>query len=337
MTGTRVEAGDLLAFARGALEASGSSAEQACAIAGVLVWSDTVGRPTQGVWRLPILCRRVREGGIAGDAVPRFVPTGPATAVVRGAGGAGHHVAKVAMEGAISLAQAAGAGVVAALDSNYFGAGAYYVEMAAEAGMLGIAASNSFPKVVAHGGVRAALGTNPIAFGAPRRDGESLLVDMATSAAAGSTVRRASETGDSLAHALTPSGVLLPVGGAKGYALAVMVEVLCGVLAGPGYGEGVRSMYEQPAEKGRNGHLMIALDIGRFLSLDEYHERIDALSAWLARSGEPGCVVLPGARRWQARAAAERDGICLDTATLGALETLGAELGVALPACELTR
>lgn len=300
-------------------------------MAEVLLWSDSVGRATQGVWRLPILCQRLREGGITGRAVPQFLPSGRATGVVRGGGGAGHHVARIAMTHAIELAEGAGCGVVAAVDSNYFGAGAYYVQMAAQAGMLGIAASNSFPKVLAHGGMRAALGTNPIAFGAPRRSGDSLLVDMATSAEAGSTVRKAGETGESVAHAVSRGGALLPLGGAKGYALAVMVELLCGVLAGPGFGNEVRSMYEQPDQTGRNGHLMLAIDIRRFLPLEQYYERVESLAGWLTGSGEPGCVLLPGARRWRAHAESAREGIALDAPTMRALEKLATQLGVAAP------
>ena len=339
----RLAEADLLAFARGALEAAGASPAQAQAVAEVLVWSDLVGRGSQGVWRLPILVERLRRGGIRGDAVPRFEPRGAAAGVVHGGQGAGHHVAKVAMAHAIELARAAGVGAVAACDSNYFGAAAYYVHQAAAAGMLGIAASNSFPKVLAHGGCRAALGTNPLAFGAPRAGGEALLVDAATSAAAGSTVRKEQERGARLADGLAvdasgkptsdpqSAGALLPLGGAKGYALAVMVELLCGVLAGPGFGGGVHSVYEEPARPGDNGQLFIAIDIARFQPLEVFYERVEALAAWLEASGEPGAVRLPGAQRWRALKENRARGIALDAPTTAALRKLCAALHLAPP------
>lgn len=339
----RIAHAELLAFARAALRAAGACEAQARAVAEVLVWSDLAGRASQGVWRLPILVERLKQGGIRGDARPRFEPRAPGVGVVHGAGGAGHHVATVAMAHAIALARANGTGAVTAVDSNYFGAAAYYVNQAAAAGMIGIAASNSFPKVLAHGGGRAALGTNPLAFGAPRASGEALLVDAATSAAAGSTVRKNLEGGARLGEGLAvdaagkptrdpqSAGALLPLGGAKGYALAVMVELLCGVLAGPGFGAGVRSMYGEPARPGENGHLFLVLDIARFLPLAAYYERIEALAAWLESTGEPGAVRLPGAARWRALAENRSLGIPLDAPTVAALHKLAAELDVPLP------
>lgn len=325
------------------LAAAGASPEQASAVAEALVWSDVVGRASQGVWRLPILVERLQKGGIRGGARPHFERLSAACGVVRGGGGAGHHVASVAMQHAIGLARDQGIGAVSAVESNYFGAAAYYVNQAADAGMIGIAASNSFPKVLAHGGRRAALGTNPLAFGAPRARGEALLVDMATSAAAGSTLRKTAESGSRLEQGLALdaagqptrvpqlAGALLPLGGAKGYALGVMIEVLCGVLGGPGIGTGVRSMYEQPASIGDNGHFMIAVDVGRFVPLPVFHARMEELAAWLQSTGDAGAVLLPGEARWRARGLSETLGVALDAPTVVALRHLADELGVELP------
>lgn len=328
----RVSERALLELARDLLARAGASAEQADAVARALVWSDLAGRASQGVWRLPVLCDRLRKGGIRGSAHLLFEKTGPATGVLRAAGGAGHHAAAIAMDHAIRLARAQGAGAVTVTDANYFGAGAYYVNRAADCGMLGIAASNSFAKVLAHGGRRPALGTNPLAFGAPRRNGEAILVDMATSEAAGSTVRRAAGTLQP-GFAVDANGALLPLGGAKGYALAVMVELLCGVLAGPGIAGTVGSMYEQPARRGGNGHFMLAIDIERFLPLPLYYARVETLAAWLEATGDPCVVRLPGARRWEARKTNARQGIALDVQTVNGLAGLCAQLAVPLPAC----
>lgn len=328
----RIAAPELLALARDLLAAAGASAEQAQAVADALVWSDLAGRGSQGVWRLPILCRRLRQGGIRGAARPVFEQLGPGVGRVHGKGGAGHHVAALAMDHAIGLAREQGIGAVSALDSNYFGAAAYYVNRAATAGMIGIAASNSFAKVLAHGGRRPALGTNPIAFGAPRASGEAVLVDMATSGAAGSTARIAPAT---LQAGVTvdASGALLPLGGAKGYALGVMIEILCGVLAGPGIGATVRSMYGEPGRAGANGHFMLAIDIQRFLPIELFHGRMDELAAGLQASGDPGVIRLPGAQRWHAYRNSLACGIALDASTAQAVLALCCDSGLAPPAC----
>ena len=339
----RISEAQLLSLAQAALTAAGASAAQAQAVAEVLVWSDLVGRASQGVWRLPVLCERLRQGGIRGDALPR------SSAARRGLALCAAPAARAIMSRASpwrtpssSRASRASARWPPPRATIWAQSGTTSSQAAA-AGMIGIAGSNSFPKVLAHGGRRPALGTNPIAFGAPRAGGEAVIVDMATSAAAGSTIRKSAESearleqnvavdaGGKLTSDPRLAGALLPLGGAKGYALGVMVELLCGVLAGPGFGETVRSMYEQPAANGDNGHFMLAIDIARFLPLEQYYERIEALAAWLQASGEPGMVQIPGARRWQARRQNAALGIALDTKTINALGELFRSLRLPLP------
>jgi ureidoglycolate dehydrogenase (NAD+) len=221
--------------------------------------------------------------------------------------------------------------VVGVRNSNFFGAGAYYVNMAADAGMIGLAMSNSFPKVVAHGGLKPVLGTNPFAFGAPRKDGDHLLFDMATSALAGSTVREHMDKGTPLPEGLAidqdgnpitdpakvAAGALLPFGGPKGFGLALMVELLAGVLTGAGIGDGVASMYNDFTRNGGNGHALIALDVSRWMPMEDYFTRFEGLVTLLKASGEN--VLLPGEVRWQHWRDAEAHGIEVDDARWQAL------------------
>lgn len=329
----RVSRSTLVSFASEVLAACGAAGPQAQSVAEVMVWCDAIGRSSQGLWRLPVLCQRLQDGGIDGNATARFRSTGASTGVLHGKGGAGHHIARQAMVHAIALAKHSGSGVVTASHSNYFGAGAFYAHQAAEAGCIGFAASNSFAKVVAHGGETAVLGTNPLAFAAPMENGECMLVDMATSQSAGSSVRQAMDRGEALAagsavgaagEAITDpqqvhrgEGVLLPMAGGKGYGLGLMVEVLCGVLAGPGLATGVRSMYKDTQRPGDNGHVLLAIDIERFLNRDEFSRRMNDLAQILRASGVD--VLLPGERRWRNVQESERLGVLLDKATLAAV------------------
>lgn len=309
----------------------GVSREQANDAAGHMVWCESVGRHNFGIDRVAIHVKRLKAGVLNGAAEICSMRSGPSLAVIDGGGGFGYAAAARAMAEAIAMASETGLGVVGVRNSNFFGAGAYYVNMAAEAGMIGIAMSNSFPKVVAHGGLKPVLGTNPFAFGAPRRNGDHLLFDMATSALAGSTVREHLDRGLALPEGLAidaegkpvtdpakaGEGALLPFGGAKGFGLSLMVEVLAGIVSGAGVGDGVASMYKDFSRNGCNGHFMLALDIARFMPLEAYHARFDGLAALIRASG--GSVLLPGEVRWNNRRDAQANGLEIDDAKWQAL------------------
>ena len=327
----RIGAGHLAAEIIRVLKAHGVSAFQADATARHMVWCESVGRHNFGIERIPIHVKRLQAGVLNGQAQPVLQTLSPSLALIDGDGGFGYAAAERAMSEAIALARETGIGAVGVKNSNFFGAGAFYVNMAAKAGMIGLGVSNSFPKVVAHGGLAAVLGTNPFAFGAPRGNGDHLLFDMATSALAGSTVRQHIENGqalpeglaiDSAGRAITDprkvnDGALLPFGGPKGFGLSLMVELLAGIITGAGVGQGVASMYKDFGRNGGNGHFMLALDIARFMPLAEYHARFDGLVAMLKASG--GHVLLPGEVRWENYRDAVANGVEVDDDNWAAL------------------
>jgi LDH2 family malate/lactate/ureidoglycolate dehydrogenase len=345
MSGRRTDVDALERCCEQILLAHGVDAVQAQSVSDNVIWSELVGRRNFGLARLPVYLERVRAGGLNCPCEPVFEAVAPSLHRLDGDGGFGQHVGRVAMDRAVDLASDHGIGVVGVHNSNFFGTGAYFVHQACEAGMIGLAMSNSYPKVAAHGGVRAVFGTNPLAFGAPRRGGESLLVDMATSALAGSTVRQHAAEGTPLPPgvAVAPDGApitdaagvqdgaLTPFGGAKGYGLALLVEVLAGVLTGAGVSHGVASMYEDLGRGGNNGHLMLALDVQRWMPMDAYHDRFDGLVAAIKASGGGAEVLLPGEIRWRHHRDGLADGIALDDALRATLEGLAAPLGVAVP------
>ena len=190
--------------------------------------------------------------------------------------------------------------------------------MAAEVGYVSLALSNSFPKVVAHGGEEPVLGTNPFAFGAPGPGGEHILVDLATSSAAGSTVRASrSEDGSTLRgpdgqlaeRCLTSKGHLLPLGGAKGYALAVAVEVLAGVLSGAGICTGVHSMFSDRGIPGNKRAFFSGLpERDAPIGPEDLTDRMRILRDTLQASGAE--VRLPGSSRMKYAAESRRLGDC---------------------------
>ena len=312
----------------------GAALVQAQAAARHMSWCEMVGRHNFGIERIPNHLKRMAAGVLNGASEIVAERLAPSIARLDGGGGFGTCAAERGMGQAIAMARETGVGVCGVHNSNFFGAGAYYVNMAAGAGMIGLALSNSFPKVVAHGGIKPALGTNPFAFGAPRANGDHLLFDMATSALAGSTVREHIDKGLRLAEGLAidasgkpitdpakvSDGALLPFGGPKGFGLALLVEMLSGVITGAGVGDGVASMYQDFSRNGGNGHFLLALDIARFMPLDTYFGRFDGLVAMLKASG--GHVLLPGEIRWESYRDALAHGCNIDGAKWDGLRQL---------------
>jgi len=345
MSAHRVSPALLRRYASDILTAHDVDNESTESVAEVLVWSDMVGRRNYGLQRLPILLRRVQEGVLSKSCRPSMERIAPGAARIDGDNGFGHHVGRIAMRHAIQIARETGVGVVTVHESNFFGAGAFFVNQATEAGMMGLALSNSFPKVVAHGGVNPVFGTNPLAFGAPRRNGESLLFDMATSALAGSAVRSHISAGDQLPAGVAidddggtivdpnkiNEGALLPFGGAKGYGLAFMVEMLAGVLSGAGVSNGVASLYADFTQGGHNGHFMLAIDITRWLTQEDYFDRFEALIATIEASGSEGEVLLPGETRWRNYRDSAANGISVPAELCSTLSSISDPLGVEAP------
>jgi LDH2 family malate/lactate/ureidoglycolate dehydrogenase len=254
--------------------------------------------------------------------------------------GIGHLAGEMAAKKAIELARKNGIGAVTVANSNYFGAAGYYAWLIAESKMVGLVASNSFPKVAAHRGRRAVLGTNPMAFAAPIAGAQPLLVDMATAAVAGSEVRRRAAAGLPLEPGMAvdaegrplldpkqfDKGVALPFGGAKGFGLMLMVETLAGALTGGAIGSEVKSIYNDWKSPNRSGHFLLAIDPGRLLPNGAFEQRMHILRQMVEASG-PG-VRLPGSSRWQCYERARADGIAPEQLPIDQLVRLGEQYHV---------
>ena len=333
----RVPLESLKEFVYDVLKNVNANHDQTRIFADALIWSDLIGRPTHGVWRLPAYTKRMEMGLIKCPCEPVYSTPDSAAGLMDGDEGIGHYVGHEAMMQSIERAKTHGLGAIGVHNSNHFGTGAYYVNIAAEQGMIGFAFSNSISKVAPYGGVSAVFGTNPFAFGAPRKNRQHMMLDMATTAIAGAQVMKYAEQGKELPEGIaidpagTPitdpnkvgDGALLPFGGAKGYGLSLMIEVLSSVLTGAMSSSSVNSMFNNFSESGRNGHFFLALDIEHFMPLDQYFDRmeflIDEVKAAAINSGD---VMIPGETRWQVYEQSLAEGVQLDAATVKALDSL---------------
>lgn len=254
------------------LQRAGLSPEHAGTVADVLVFADARGIHSHGAMRVEYYAERIAKGGINTAPEFRCERTGPASAVFSADNGAGHVAAKLAMAEAIRIAGESGVAVVGVRRMSHSGALSYFTDQAAAAGLVGISMCQSDPMVVPYGGAEPYYGTNPIAFTAPGDGGETLGLDMATTVQAWGKVLEA-ETEDTPIPddwAVDDRGkpttdpeevaALLPLGGPKGYGLAMMVDVLAGVLLGLPFGKHVSSMYQDMREGRDLGQLHVVLD-----------------------------------------------------------------------------
>jgi LDH2 family malate/lactate/ureidoglycolate dehydrogenase len=253
---------------------------------------------------------------------------------------------------AIARSREYGVGVTVARHAFHFGGAYRYALAAARAGCIGIAAANTRPLMPAPGGAQAVVGNNPLAVAVPAAEGaEPIVLDIALSEAALGKIRLAAQEGreipsnwatDAMGRPTTNpeaaiAGLLLPIGLHKGFGLALIVDVLTGVLSGGGFGRRVKGLYADVAAPNDAAHLFLALDVAAFGPVGEFHERVATLAAEVTGADRaPGVdrVYLPGERAAERHAAAARRGVIVDRSTLEALRA--AARGAGLPWSEHT-
>jgi LDH2 family malate/lactate/ureidoglycolate dehydrogenase len=211
---------------------------------------------------------------------------------VDGNNGFGFPAAHLAMETAISMAQTFGIGMVSVKHSNHFGMSAWIVRQAIDAGMMSLVFTNSSPALPVWGGRSQLMGVSPIACGAPGGDNSiPFILDMAPSVAARGKIYTAMRRGEDIPEGWAldkhgkptedpeealDGGVMLPLGGPKGSALAIMMDVFSGVLSGSAFAGGVTGPYDM-SKPGDVGHFIVALKPDLFMSLEDFRQRMDVL------------------------------------------------------------
>ena len=340
----RVSRDRLSAWAIACLEKVGVPPPEARLVGESLVRTSVWGVDSHGVLRLTHYLRRMTIGSVKAAATPVVMRTGPVTAQVHGEDGLGIVHASLAMETAIEMAKENGVGVVGVGHSSHCGAMGLYTRMAAAEGLVGIAMTHSSSVVVPHGGKQKYFGTNPISFAFPRTGGEPVCLDMATSQIAWNKVLNARIEGYDLDPGVavdasgTPTtdphkaqaGIPLggPIYGYKGYGLAFAVDLLCGVMNGMTFGRHINSMYEELDRPRKIGHLLMALDPGRFAGGETMAGAVDALIDDLRTQGD---ILYPGEPEERAQAERLAQGIPIDDEALKDMREWSAKLGVPPP------
>ncbi len=302
-----------------ALKHAGASKAAASATAHALVAAEAEGLGGHGLSRVALYCQHLSDGRARGKAKPKVIRRKGAACLIDAHGGLAFLACALAAKEAIKRARRHGVCFAGVTNSHHMGALAYHLAPVAEAGMIGLAFTNSPAAINAWGGKKAFYGTNPIAAIIPRRNAEPIVIDLSLTEVTrgkimvyakegkpiplGWAVDKDGQPTTSAKAALT--GSLNAIGGVKGASLALMVEVLCAALTGAAFSFENDSYFE-PGNKPRIGHAILAIDPAALAGGEAYFSRIEVLAgAMLADQG----VRLPGARRQKLAAAASASGI----------------------------
>ena len=349
----------LTTFVQQVFETFGVSKENAYICADNLVLADLRGIPSHGVARLKRYVDGMKSGIILPLAKPEIVRESPSTATVDGKAGLGQVVGYFATKTAIEKANKTGVGVVTVRNSNHYGIAGYYSQMILKEGMLGISMTNSAPLVVPTFGKEMIIGTNPISLTAPTKRGRPFFLDMATSVVPrgklevyerkekplpeGWVVNAQGKITTSAAEVLKnmtsrAGGGILPLGGEgelfsgyKGYGMAVLVDILCGVLSGGACGDAVDVKPEGKAVPAQVAHFFMALRIENFIDPDVFTTKLDELIDRLkgsAKADGQNRIFIHGEKEYELYDKHKKEGVPLEEKVHATLKAISAERGV---------
>ena len=325
-------------FAFHILKGLNAADEEATLVADCLVRAEMRGIDTHGVHFLKLLSDRVDAHMIRIPTELKVVREDGTTSIVDGGNGLGQVAAHRAMKMSIQKGREFGIGLTLVRNTNHIGILAFYTLMAAEEGMVGIVMSNSAPSMPPWGGAEPFLGTNPISIAIPGSSGSPVVLDMSSSVVARGKIRRAQRMKESipLGWALdetgTPTtdpaaalrGTVLPIGGPKGYGLALMIDVLAGLLSGSQYGPEVKT-FHQPLGPTGIGVFTMAIDIERFMPLNQFKQLLAFYIRSIKKSKrakDVARIYLPGEIEFEKEKKSLAEGIELDLSVVKSLNQM---------------
>ncbi|MGL4231132.1 MAG: Ldh family oxidoreductase [Casimicrobium sp.] len=328
------------------LRAVGMGVEHADTVAALMSEADARGADTHGVFRLPSYVKRIRAGGMNLNPRIRVVAERASTALIDGDNAIGHLVMKHASEIAVDKARRTGIAWVGARMSNHAGPAGLYARMPLSHGMVGVyMAVGSANHLPPWGGTDLLLSTNPIAIAVPGGEQPPIVLDMATTNAAYGKVKAKALKGEMMPEGwmvgrdgkslLDPKraseGFLLPIGGPKGYGLALMFGLLAGTLNGAAFGRDVIDFNADFKSTTNTGHLIAAIDVEAFMPIAQFTEAVDEIWAQM-RSSErlPGvdAIRLPGEQSNTTYEERCRSGVPISAELRATLDALADSLGI---------
>ena len=310
-----------IALVKEILKKLGASEEDCELVAEATIDADLKGFTSHGLGRFPQYLISIDAGTINLKDNITIEKETPAIALINGNSGFGQAVSYKAMQIAIKKAKEVGIGCVGVHNSNHFGVTGFYSDLALRENLIGIVIANTDPAIAPLGASEPLLGTNPVAIGIPSES--YITVDMATSATARGKIIESKRKGLKLPDGwaldkdgnptndaeAALEGSILPFGGFKGYALAIMIEILTGPLVQAGYGKGVTGT-ASPTKDCTKGDLYLVIDPSKFGDFGDFVANTEDFISEIRATGET--VAIPGDLEVKRIADAEKNGIEID-------------------------
>jgi (2R)-3-sulfolactate dehydrogenase (NADP+) len=304
---------ELFQLACAAMERAGARPAMASAAARHLVAAEEHGLPTHGMSRVPFYCGMLRNGRADGSAHPVAKADHGAVILIDNADALPYESCSWAIAEVIARARRNGIAFAGVTNSAHVGVLGIHLAGVVEAGLVGVAFTNSPAAIPAWGGAKALFGTNPVAFAFPRRDADPIIVDLALTTVVRGKIMLAMQKGEKIPEGWAldrhgkpttdpkeaiERGSLFPIGGEKGAMLALAFELICAALTGSSIGPEADSFFSEQGNKPRIGQAFLAIDPAKLAGNERYLERVETVvRAMLADEG----VRLPGARRFAAQ------------------------------------
>jgi LDH2 family malate/lactate/ureidoglycolate dehydrogenase len=321
----------------------GIEKEKAQIISDLLVDSDLRGIASHGVMRLPVYAKKAIRGSINAKASLNKLSELGSVILYDGENGFGQINAILAMRECVKKSEDTGACFSVIRNSNNFGAAGLVAMEAAKHGKIGLVFSNASPTMVPFGGSTPLLGTNPIAIAIPTRKPFPIVLDMATSAVARDKIRvyaklnkeiplgwAVDKEGKNTTNPkLAWEGFMLPMAGPKGYGLAVMVDILTGVLSGGAMGHDIKKIYDESGQDA--SHFVGTINIDAFIPYEQFQNRLEKYYEYI-KSSPPGegfeKVYLPGELEYDSEQKRLIEGIPIPHSVIDELKEIASELGI---------
>lgn len=345
MSKSTYQADELVNWLARIFEATGVAQPFAHTVSQALIDADLDGLPSHGVMQAPIYLKRLIAGSVSTGSTAELVHESAAIAVYDAGVILGALAADQAMADAVSRAKKFGISAVSVRRGFHFGAAGRYVSTAAEQGVIGIAMCNSRAMMPAPGGAEAVVGNNPLAIGMPASSGSPVVLDMAMSQTSIGRIRVAAARGEQLEDgwaldadgnptndpAAALKGMLTPIAGAKGFGLALMIDMLSSLLSSGAGGKDITSFYDNIAEPAHCSYLFIAIDPCHFgLDFDlaaAVQDRVSSVKASTRRAGVDR-IRVPGEGKAERRLASQGQ-VTISDGLVGDLSVIAQSLGVA--------
>lgn len=338
----------LKAFCAAVMEEAGLEPSEAKQFADSLLYAQMRGIGSHGLTRLKTYYRRIKEGLVENQLNAKIVQEQPSLLLIDGGNSMGVSSACFAMDICIQRAKETGVCFAAVRGGNHFGCASYFAERAARNGMIGFALANGPVAVAPIGGKEPMLGTNPLAIAIPAAGREPFVLDMATSVVARGKIALAAKEGREIPNnwgidangqpTTDPNAVkcVLPFGGAKGYGISLLIEVLCSCLSGAQNGQTMGSFYDFSGKHQDSGFFVGALNVGGILPAETFENSTAELFDTMKNSPKAEGVdeiYIPGELERRSYERAQNQGVKLSEAVCKELRELAEECGIAFD-CE---